>query len=289
MLKSMTGFGKSSIDFSEKKISVEMRSLNSKQLDLSVRMPGRYKAKETELRSELGKILDRGKVDVVIYTEEEEREKKFSVNKVLAKQYFDELKALETELDQTPQNYLSVILKMPDVLQVENSEPDESEWSSVMIAVKAAAEKLNEFRGDEGKVLAQELGKRIENILKGLKDVEEADPLRIKKIRDRIQKNISEVVVVDKIDHNRFEQEMIYYVEKIDITEEKVRLKTHCNYFTTTMQEPSCGRKLGFISQEIGREINTIGSKANDVSIQKIIVQMKDELEKIKEQSLNVL
>jgi len=289
MLQSMTGFGKASTDFSEKKISVEIRSLNSKQLDVSVRMPGRYKAKETELRSELGKMLDRGKVDVVIYTEEEEREKKFSVNKVLAKQYFEELKSLETELKQTPENYLSAILKMPDVLQIENAEPDDNEWKTVVNTVKLAAEKLNEFRNDEGKVLEKELEKRISNILKGLVEVEKADPLRIKKIRERIQKNISDVISTEKIDQNRFEQELIYYIEKIDITEEKLRLKTHCDYFTKTMQDASCGRKLGFISQEIGREINTIGSKANDADIQKIIVQMKDELEKIKEQSLNVL
>ena len=291
MIKSMTGFGKASCELPDKKITVEVRSLNSKQLDLNVRMPGVYRVKELELRSEIAKAVDRGKVDLSISYEITGDIKTATINKTLAKNYYNELKSLAEDLQENTGNYLPLILKMPDVLrpEKEKQELDENEWGQVKSCIDEALGALNKFRNDEGNTLSKEFDKGINAIKNLLKEVELFDSKRVIALRERIQKNISEFVEKEKIDQNRFEQELIYYIEKIDITEEKVRLKMHSDYFLKTMQEVSSGRKLGFISQEIGREINTIGSKANDVNIQQAVVQMKDELEKIKEQLLNVL
>ena len=291
MIKSMTGFGKAVAEIPGKKITVEVRSLNSKQLDLNLRIPYVYKEKELELRSDVSKQIERGKVDLSVYTESTQETLPIAINKTLVKTYYKELKALSEELNEENQNLMALILKMPDVMKAEREvvELDEEEWNQVKSTVNKAIEAFQKFRFDEGKILASEFNSRIGIIYELLTEVMSNDAVRVETIRTRIKNNIAELVEKEKIDENRFEQELIYYIEKLDITEEKLRLKTHLDYFLKTMQEPGCGRKLGFISQEIGREINTIGSKANDATIQKMVVQMKDELEKIKEQMLNVL
>jgi len=287
----MTGFGKATHEIPGKKITVEIRSLNSKQLDLNLRIPYLYKEKELELRTEIGKQLERGKVDVTVFTETTQESTPTSLNKTLAKAYFNELKSLSEELNEGTENLLSIVVKMPDVLKAEREtvELDEKEWNEVKATVNRAIEAFQKFRDDEGKTLENEFNNRIGIIAKLLNEVLKLDDARVTNIKNRIKNNLEEVIDTNKIDQNRFEQELIYYIEKLDITEEKLRLKTHLDYFNETMKEPGSGRKLGFISQEIGREINTIGSKANDAGMQKMVVQMKDELEKIKEQLLNVL
>lgn len=287
MVKSMTGFGKHVSELPDKKITVEVRSLNSKQLDLNVRIPGLYREKELELRSEIGRVVERGKVDITIYAESAGAEKSVSINKSLALNYYNELQALSGEIGERPQELLSIIVKMPDVLRPEKQELNENEWAGVKAAVDKALEAFNKFRDDEGRVLAKDFEQRVGTIMMLLDEVVEMDRQRIPSVRERLQKAVAELA--EKVDQNRFEQELIYYIEKLDITEEKLRLRTHCEYFLKTMKEASSGRKLGFITQEIGREINTIGSKANDAGIQKLVVRMKDELEKLKEQLLNVL
>lgn len=289
--KSMTGFGKATNEITGKKITVEIRSLNSKQLDLNLRIPYLYKEKELELRTEIAKQIERGKVDVSVFTESTQETVPTTLNKSLAKAYYNELKSLSQELNDTNDNLLSLVVKMPDVLKAEREtvELDENEWKEVKATINKAIEAFQKFRIDEGNTLAKEFQSRISKIDSLLKEVISLDEQRVETIKKRIKNNLAEVIDVNKIDQNRFEQELIYYIEKLDITEEKLRLKTHLDYFTSTMLELGSGRKLGFISQEIGREINTIGSKANDASMQKLVVQMKDELEKIKEQLLNVL
>ena len=291
MIKSMTGFGKSVTEITGKKITVEVRSLNSKSLDLNLRIPYIYKEKELELRSDIAKQIERGKVDLTVFTESTQDSLPIAINKTLAKTYYKELKGLSEELNENTGNLLALVLKMPEVMKAEREvvELDEAEWKQVKKAVDKAISAFQEFRDDEGKILKKEFKTRIGIINKLLEDVINSDASRIENVRNRIKNNIAELVEKEKIDENRFEQELIYYIEKLDITEEKLRLKTHLDYFIKTMAEPSAGRKLGFISQEIGREINTIGSKANDANVQKLVVQMKDELEKIKEQMLNVL
>ena len=289
MLKSMTGYGKASAEFSGKKINVEIRSVNSKQLDLNLRTPYVYREKEGEIRTEVSKSIERGKADISVYVESGKEASTAIINKTLAKMYHKELKALAKDVKETNANILSLVMKMPDVMKAEREDLDEKEWKLVKSTLDKALRAFNKFRADEGKTLEKEFNTRLNGILTLLQEVEKVDPQRIKNIRERVLRNINEFVEKEKIDSNRFEQEMIYYLEKIDVTEEKLRLKTHCDYFLNTMKEDAPGRKLGFISQEIGREINTLGSKANDAAIQKIVVQMKDELEKIKEQLLNVL
>jgi uncharacterized protein (TIGR00255 family) len=290
-MKSMTGFGKSVSEIPGKKITVEIRSLNSKQLDLNLRLPYLYKEKELELRTDISKQIERGKVDVTVFTELTQQTLPVALNKELAKTYYKELKSLSEELNEDHSNLLSLIVKMPDVLKAEReiAELDEVEWKQVKASVDKAIDAFQKFRSDEGKTLEVEFVTRIGIINKLLSEVVAMDSQRVEHIRTRIKTSIAEAIEKEKIDQNRFEQELIYYIEKLDITEEKLRLKTHLDYFSATMKEPASGRKLGFITQEIGREINTIGSKANDATIQKLVVQMKDELEKIKEQLLNVL
>lgn len=291
MIKSMTGFGKSTAELPGKKVVVEIRSLNSKSLDLNLRIPYTYKEKEIELRNEVSKQVERGKVDLTVYTEAIQETLPIAINKTLAKSYYKELKALSEELADNSNDLLSLVVKMPDVMKAEKEtqELDPAEWLEIKKTVDNAIEAFQKFRTDEGTALANEFRSRIEIVSKLLTEVVQMDGMRIENIRTRIKNNLTEILDKEKIDNNRFEQELIYYIEKLDITEEKLRLKTHLDYFKTTMNEPASGRKLGFISQEIGREINTIGSKANDANIQKLVVQMKDELEKIKEQLLNVL
>ena len=285
----MTGFGKATKEFENKTVSVEIRSLNSKNLDLSLRLSSVYRDKEHELKSEITKLLERGKIDLSIYVESKLIETPIEVNSELAKAYYAKIKQLAIDLNEPQTNLLAHVLKMPDVLKSERKEPNENDWKDIQEVVYAAITALNKFRQDEGKSIEKDFLDRLTIISDSLEKIKEHDASRVQNIRDRIQKNLEEVVGKDKIDNNRFEQELIYYIEKLDINEEKVRLKTHLDYFIKTMKEPAGGRKLNFIGQEIGREINTIGSKANDAEMQKMVVLMKDELEKMKEQTNNVL
>ena len=289
MLKSMTGFGKATKEFKNKTVNVEIRSLNSKNMDLSLRLSSTYRDKEHELKSEITKLLERGKVDLSIYVESKIIETPVEVNTDLAKSYYEKIKQLAIDLNEPTTNLLSHVLKMPDVLKSERKEPNEEDWKDIHSVVLEAVSALNKFREDEGKSIEKDFNDRLGIISDSLENIKKHDANRIQTIKDRIKKNLEEVVGKDKVDNNRFEQELIYYIEKLDINEEKVRLKTHLDYFIKTMKEPAGGRKLNFIGQEIGREINTIGSKANDAEMQKHVVLMKDELEKMKEQTNNVL
>lgn len=286
----MTGFGKATGELNNKKFTVEIRSLNSKGLDLNVRMSSLYREKELDLRNELGRLLERGKIDLSIYFENN-GEQKLAINKPLLMSYYAELKGIAGELG-TPDRpeFLSLLLKMPDVMQTQREELDENEWKYIHSLVLDAVTQFNEFRNQEGNVLGTELQQRINMILQNLEKVEVLSEERKPLLRAKLWKGLEDVADKLAVDQNRFEQEVIYYLEKLDITEERVRLRAHCNYFIqTTDLLTNEGKKLGFISQEIGREINTIGSKCNDAEIQRYVVQMKDELEKIKEQVLNVL
>ncbi len=286
----MTGFGKSTGEFNNKKFTVEIRSLNSKGLDLTVRMSSLYREKELDLRNEMGRLLERGKIDISVYFENN-GEQKLAINKPLLMAYYKELKDIATDLGNADRpEFLSLLLKMPDVMQTQREELDENEWSYIHSLVIEAVSAFNDFRHQEGSVLGEELRQRISIILQHLEKVEVLADERKPQLRAKLWKGLEEAAEKINVDQNRFEQEVIYYLEKLDITEERVRLRAHCNYFTQTTDLPSNeGKKLGFIAQEIGREINTIGSKCNDAEVQRYVVQMKDELEKIKEQVLNVL
>ena len=285
MIQSMTGYGKSVIQLPSKKITVEIKSLNSKNLDLNVRVPSSYRSKELQIRNLLAKSLIRGKVDFNLFVEITGEATNTEVNATVVKQYMKQLGAL---VDSTPDELLKMAIRMPDALKTERDEIDELEYTSILQAIEEALSSLTNYRNDEGKVLENEFLKRIENISSLLGQVIEMDGERIVNVKDRLRKAVSELK--ESVDENRFEQELIYYLEKYDITEEKVRLQNHLEYFSETIESKlSNGKKLGFISQEIGREINTLGSKANFAPMQQLVVQMKDELEKIKEQALNVL
>lgn len=289
----MTGFGKAEAIVGNKKVSVEVRSLNSKFLDCNLRLPGLYREKEMEIRSLIAKEVGRGKVDLGISYDALAGEQNFFVNKELAKAYYQSLIEITNEVNLTNQDkidYLGTILKMPEVMKSEKPQLTEDEWSSISELIDEALGKFNDFRADEGKSLNDELSGRINNILHLLDQIPQYEEERIENVKDRIKKNLEDIATKEGFDQNRLEQEMIFYLEKLDVTEEKVRLKAHCDHFIiTSAEEELQGKKLGFISQEIGREINTLGSKANHAQMQKIVVQMKDELEKIKEQTLNVL
>jgi uncharacterized protein (TIGR00255 family) len=285
----MTGFGKAKINVKNKQIIAEVKSVNSKQLDLGLRLPLSLRDKEAEFRTIIAEVAERGKVDFSIYFDGESSERKMVLNKVLASNYYKELMLFAKDVKADSSNLLGMVMSLPDVFKQEISVADEEEIKKVKSLIQSALNEFNAFRKSEGLTLGKELEKRILLILGLLKKVEQADGKRIKLIKERIRKELHDIINKERVDQNRFEEELIYYVEKMDITEEKVRLKTHCDYFLSTLKEKSSGRKLGFISQEIGREINTIGSKANDAAIQKMVVQMKDELEKIKEQLMNVL
>lgn len=291
MIKSMTGYGKAMGNLGNKKFTVEMRSLNSKQLDLSVRTPGVYREKELEIRNELSKLTDRGKIEFSIYCETQGEDTGNTINKSIAAGYFKQIKELAAELQiNLNDEIIHTVLRMPDVMKTERQELDENEWKEVWKIAKEAIAKFDEFRVTEGKTLQKEVSDRIKLILDLLLQVEPFEKSRMETVRERIGKSLADFAGNENVDKNRFEQELIYYMEKLDISEEKLRLKTHCDYFIETMdKEINQGRKLGFITQEIGREINTLGSKSNQADMQKIVVRMKDELEKIKEQVLNVL
>jgi uncharacterized protein (TIGR00255 family) len=290
MLQSMTGFGKASSQFADKKITVEIKSLNSKQFDLSMKMPSLYREKELVIRSIVSEYLGRGKVDLSIFTESPEGDRNVTINHQLAQLYLNQIRELgEKSGLKEPDDLLTSLLGLPEVLKTERPELSEEEWSVVEKTVRLAAEALNDFRLSEGKRLETDIVERVQNIEQLTIDLEPHLDERIKEVRQRIQNNIAELIQKEQADQNRLEQEIVYYLEKLDITEEEIRLKSHCKYFLDTLNESEeAGKKLGFISQEMGREINTMGSKANYVPIQQLVVQMKDELEKIKEQLLNI-
>ena len=290
MIRSMTGFGSAAIDFQNKTISVEIKSVNSKFMDLNLRLPSIYKEKEMELRTELARFIERGKCEVSFSIESQEAAKKTTINRQLAKAYFEELKSLDAELNLSTPNYLQIILPLPDVMMNDKTILSDEEWLAVSQVMKMASDAFQNFRTNEGAALQKDIEGRIAAITEGLKEISKYESGRIDIVRKRLQSNLEEFIQVNNIDRNRFEQELIFYIEKFDISEEKVRLKSHCDYFLKTMKEdPSAGKKLSFIAQEIGREINTIGSKANDADMQKAVVVIKDELEKIKEQVLNIV
>jgi uncharacterized protein (TIGR00255 family) len=289
MIKSMTGFGKASIETGEKTITAEIRSLNSKSADINLRLPGSLRNYELELRNELSRLLERGKIDLSLSIESKKAEAPVEINLPLALAYYQQMKKLAQELGEPISDAVQQVMKFPDVLKSERRETDEKEWEQIRACINKAVEQLNKFRETEGLSLITDFETRLKKIDAALEEIKLLDVQRLQGIKDRIKNNLAEVIGKEKIDQNRFEQELIYYIEKLDINEEKVRLKTHLDYFMETCKEASPGRKLNFISQEIGREINTIGSKANDAQMQKLVVQMKDELEKIKEQSSNVL
>ncbi|MCP4802502.1 MAG: YicC family protein [Flavobacteriaceae bacterium] len=285
MIQSMTGYGKSTIQLPTKKISIELKSLNSKNLDLNARMPSMYREKELTIRKFVASNLTRGKIDFSLYMEMTGEETSAQINEGVLKKYMNQLKnivhANDTEL-------LKMAIKMPDALKTEREEIDEKEWQLIDKEIKNTVIKIQKYRKEEGSALEKDFLFRIQNIATLLSQVMDVDPDRIESVRLRLEKSVNELK--ERVDENRFEQELIYYIEKYDITEEKVRLENHIDYFTKSLNsKDSNGKKLGFISQEIGREINTIGSKANYAPMQKLVVQMKDELEKIKEQLLNVL
>lgn len=289
MIRSMTGFGKATLELGDKTVNIEIRSLNSKGADISLRVSSGLRNYELELRNELTKQLERGKIDLSIYVESKKAETPVEINLELAKAYHDQLRNLAIELNEPLTDGIQQVLKFPDVMKSERKEADENEWKQIKAGVQEAITQLNQFRDAEGKSLLQDFETRLGNIGRCLEEIKLLDTGRVNSIKERIRNNIEDILGKGKIDENRFEQELIYYIEKLDINEEKVRLKTHLDYFLETCAESSPGRKLNFISQEIGREINTIGSKANDAPIQKLVVMMKDELEKIKEQANNVL
>ncbi|WP_256337519.1 YicC/YloC family endoribonuclease [Mucilaginibacter sp. P25] len=291
MIKSMTGYGIASFDSGSTKYTVEVKSLNSKFLELSLRLPKIFAEKEFQLRNDCSKLIERGKVNLSINTEQVSQSVKAAgIDKDLLKHYYNQLKSVSEELGEPTGNLLQLALGLPEVVKYEEDTISEDEWKAVEKTFQQAMAAFQDFRSQEGNVIELEIKGRINTILKNLDLVELEDPKRVPLVRERLNTFLAEAASREAIDQNRFEQELIYYIDKLDITEEKVRLKAHCEYFIETLKNADAnGKKLGFISQEIGREINTLGSKANDANIQKLVVGMKEELEKIKEQLLNVL
>jgi len=285
MIQSMTGFGKSVVQIPGKKITIEVKSLNSKNLDLNARIPGTYREKELEMRNRVAKSLLRGKIDMGLYIESTGNTGNSTINKDVVRKYMEELKDIA---DVGKEYLLETSMRLPDALKTEREEIDETEFTAIIEGLSIALREINSYRANEGASLKKEFELRITNLTTLLEEVITMDKDRLADVKVRLEKAVADLKV--DLDENRFEQELVYYLEKYDITEEKVRLKNHLDYFTESLNsKDSNGKKLGFISQEIGREINTIGSKSNYAPMQQLVVQMKDELEKIKEQVLNVL
>jgi uncharacterized protein (TIGR00255 family) len=285
MIQSMTGYGKAEIQFENKNYILELRSLNSKGLELNARLPMHVREIEVQLKKSVGEFLKRGKIDLSLNIENMSESNAKTINVAAVNQYIEQLKGIE---DLGRSELLRIAIKLPDTLKTEIEDFDETEIELIKTLLKKAIDALIEFRSDEGKILEIEFKKRLDNLDELCKEVEIIDPERSAKIKEKLKSALDTLQA--EVDQNRFEQELIYYLEKYDITEEKVRLKNHIDYFKKTLSsDTSNGKKLGFIAQEIGREINTIGSKANHAGLQKLVIQMKDELEKIKEQLLNVL
>ena len=291
MIRSMTGFGKTEFEVGTKKITLEIKSLNSKQLDINTRVPSMYREKDLEIRRLISEMLTRGKVDFALYLDNLGTESTSRINAAIIKDYYSQLKAVHRELGLTiNESIMQSIMRLPETVKMVYDELDETEWLTVRENLIKTLDNLNNFRDQEGLALKADIDANIANILDLLNQVEPFESQRMENVKTKIKESLDALQLNGSLDKNRFEQELIYYMEKLDINEEKVRLANHCSYFTETMNEdePS-GRKLGFIAQEIGREINTLGSKANESNLQRIVVQMKDNLEKIKEQVLNVL
>jgi uncharacterized protein (TIGR00255 family) len=292
MVRSMTGYGKAIADTGVKKLTVEIKSLNSKQLDINTRLPWVYKEKEIEIRNIVSQKLGRGKVDLTVNFDIIDEEQIPVINKAAVKNYLKQLQEINDEMGivSDRENLLQIVMRLPDTVRSEKPEPSEDEWITLRALINEAIAMLDIYRAEEGKALELDMRNSTAKILKYLENLIPFEENRIGKIRERLETFLSEQNGSISIDRNRFEQEMIYYLEKLDINEEKVRLRKHCDYFLETLSvDDANGKALSFIVQEMGREINTIGSKANDASIQKFVVMMKEELEKIKEQSLNVL
>ena len=287
----MTGFGKAEFEINNKKIIVEIKSLNSKQIDISTRIPALYREKDIHIRKILSEKLERGKVDFNIYMENFGEESNSKINESILKSYYHHLKKISVDLELSIDNQtLLTAMRLPDVVKTEYETLDEKEWESISENIMKAIDEIDRFRIQEGVALKIDIMGNIGNILRLLSEIAPYEEQRIESIKTRLEESLESLKLNGNVDANRFEQELIFYLEKLDINEEKVRLANHCNYFAETIdEEVNIGKKLGFISQEIGREINTIGSKANEINIQRIVVQMKDHLERIKEQLLNVL
>jgi uncharacterized protein (TIGR00255 family) len=290
-MKSMTGFGKAEFEVNNKKITIEIKSLNSKQIDINTRTPALYREKDIIIRKELSEKLTRGKVDFNIYVENLGDESNSKINEPILKSYFNHLKQISAELNvATDNSTLQAAMRLPDVVKTEYETLDETEWKTIFENIQKALADINEYRSNEGKALEIDILGNVNSINQLLKELQPFEKQRIEAVRTRLADNLENLKLNANVDENRFEQELIFYLEKLDINEEKVRLANHCEYFVETANQPvSAGKKLGFITQEIGREINTIGSKANETNIQRIVVQMKDHLERVKEQLLNVL
>lgn len=291
MIRSMTGFGKTEFEVGNKKITLEIKSLNSKQLDINTRVPALYREKDIEIRRLISEMLIRGKVDFALYLDNLGTESTSKINAAIVKDYHRQLSDVYRDLNlEVNESIMQTIMRLPDTVKMTYEELDETEWLLVRENLVKTLEELNRFRDQEGQALRIDIESNIKNILDLLAQVDPHENQRMDNVKARILESLEALQLNGNMDKNRFEQELIYYMEKLDINEEKVRLTNHCSYFTETMNEdePS-GRKLGFIAQEIGREINTLGSKANESNLQRIVVQMKDNLEKVKEQVLNVL
>jgi uncharacterized protein (TIGR00255 family) len=291
MIKSMTGFGLASTDHENVKFAVEIKSLNSKFLELNLKLPRAYSDKELLLRNTCSKDIERGKVNVSINIERsDDNQKGATINTVLLTRYYKQLEEINASLGANSANLLQTALNFPEVITYTEEEVDENDWEVLHQTFLKALANFNQFREDEGSVLRTDLELRIQNILDFFAEIDKLAPLRVPQVKARLTQFLEETVGKVNYDQNRLEQELIYYIDKLDITEEKTRLKSHCDYFMATLKSKDAnGKKLGFISQEIGREINTMGAKANDAHIQQLVVGMKEELEKIKEQLLNVL
>jgi uncharacterized protein (TIGR00255 family) len=290
-MQSMTGYGKSVCELPGKTVAIEVKSLNSKQLDIYTRIPNLYKEKELEIRNTISRYLTRGKIEISITYENNDTNSTAKINIPLIKEYYSQLKDLTNELDPNEKEaLLQTIMRFPDALKIDKEELDEKEWLKLSEKLIQALEGIKEFRVQEGEALKKDILKRVHTIRNLYKEITHFEKNRVSEIREKLKNSLVEVIDPEKVDENRFEQELVYYLEKVDITEEKVRLANHCDFFVEVANNSeSIGKKLGFIAQEMGREINTIGSKANHTQIQRIVVQMKDELEKIKEQLMNVL
>jgi len=291
MIRSMTGYGKAECELALKKITIEVKSLNSKQLDLNTRTPGVYREKEIEIRREISDKLIRGKVDFSLYSESLGVESNSAINNPMVKSYFAQLSELSNELGlPVNEHILPIIMQLPDVVKTTRDEPDENEWKIVIATIREALTALDNFRLQEGLSLRKDIITNLNIITTLLEQIAPYELERTAKVKERILDGLKELASPEGVDHNRLEQEMIFYLEKLDINEEKVRLGNHCSYFIETLElDEPVGKKLGFIAQEIGREINTLGSKANHTEMQKLVIGMKDALEKIKEQLLNAL
>jgi uncharacterized protein (TIGR00255 family) len=287
----MTGYGRVVNEFELRTITVEIRSLNSKYGDIKIKMPQTYREKELEIRKIISEQLQRGKVDVLIEVVSSTGDEDVKINRPLFKKYIQELQSTCAELDYNAPDLVSSVMRLPNVVVPNTNAISEESWAQLKSSIKQAVDKLMQFRLDEGKVLETDFQLRIQHIQEGLTKVPDYEMARITKLKDRLRQNLEKINIKDGFDENRFEQEIIFYLEKMDITEEKVRLEQHCKYFLKELNanKTTKGKKLNFICQEIGREINTIGSKANSSDIQRIVVQMKDDLEKVKEQIANIL